>query len=94
MHHEKIEENVEDVENVGEVGQDEEVHAETTNVPLIDLVLAQQILSFLKGFIGPGVISSVQATQYTTNPPIPVTTPRRMERLVTMLSSILCLILL
>lgn len=76
MHHEKIEENVEDVENVGEVGQEEEVKSETTSVPLIDLVLAQKIMSLLERLIGPGVIPSVQATEAPINPPIAITNPK------------------
>uniref|UniRef100_M1D8W7 Uncharacterized protein n=1 Tax=Solanum tuberosum TaxID=4113 RepID=M1D8W7_SOLTU len=35
------------------VGQEEEVHAETTGIPPLDPVLAQQIMSFLKGMVGP-----------------------------------------
>ena len=37
MHHEEIEEDIE-VENVEEVGQEEEVQAETTDVQTIDSV--------------------------------------------------------
>ncbi|XP_015075547.1 uncharacterized protein LOC107019648 [Solanum pennellii] len=39
-----------------EVGQEEEVQAETTGVPPIEPVLAQQIMSFLKGLVGPRVM--------------------------------------
>uniref|UniRef100_M1DNB4 Uncharacterized protein n=1 Tax=Solanum tuberosum TaxID=4113 RepID=M1DNB4_SOLTU len=41
VHHEDIEE-----ENVEDVGQEEELQAETTDVPHIDPVIAQQIMSF------------------------------------------------
>uniref|UniRef100_M1DWC7 Uncharacterized protein n=1 Tax=Solanum tuberosum TaxID=4113 RepID=M1DWC7_SOLTU len=48
----KVEENVEVVDEEN-VGQEEEVHAETTGIPPLDPVLAQQIMSFLKGLVGP-----------------------------------------
>uniref|UniRef100_M1DVP2 Uncharacterized protein n=1 Tax=Solanum tuberosum TaxID=4113 RepID=M1DVP2_SOLTU len=57
-HHEDIYENVE-VENEEDVGQEEEVQAETTSIPLLDPVLAQHIMSFLKGLAGPGVLPFV-----------------------------------
>uniref|UniRef100_M1DLJ5 'chromo' domain containing protein n=1 Tax=Solanum tuberosum TaxID=4113 RepID=M1DLJ5_SOLTU len=59
-HHEEIEENVDvDIEDLGQEG---EVQAETTCVPPLDPVLSQQIISFLKGLVGPGVLPSAQAT--------------------------------
>uniref|UniRef100_M1C9H4 Uncharacterized protein n=1 Tax=Solanum tuberosum TaxID=4113 RepID=M1C9H4_SOLTU len=64
------------VENVEDVGQEEEVQAETTDVPPIDLVLARQIMSFLKGLVGPGVLPSVQATQAPANPHVASTAPK------------------
>ncbi|WMV38434.1 hypothetical protein MTR67_031819 [Solanum verrucosum] len=63
-HHEEIEENV---------GQEEEVHAETIGIRPLDPVLAQQIMSFLKGLVGPGVFPSVQETQAPANPFIAIT---------------------
>uniref|UniRef100_M1DU98 'chromo' domain containing protein n=1 Tax=Solanum tuberosum TaxID=4113 RepID=M1DU98_SOLTU len=75
VEHEEIEENV-DVENVKEIGQEEEVQAGTTCVPPLDPVLAQQIMSFLKGLAGPGVLPSVQATQAPANRPVASTAPK------------------
>ncbi|KAK4736785.1 hypothetical protein R3W88_000482 [Solanum pinnatisectum] len=72
-HHEEIKEENVDVEDVG---QKEEVQAETTDVPPIDPVLARQIMSFLKGLVGPGVLYSAQATQAHTNPPVASIAPR------------------
>ncbi|KAH0743076.1 hypothetical protein KY290_031069 [Solanum tuberosum] len=75
VHHEEIEENVE-VENIEEVGQKEEVQAKTTGVPPIDPVLAQQIMSFQKGLVGPGVLPYAQAIQAPSNHPIAITVPK------------------
>lgn len=49
--------------------------AETTAVPPIDRVLAQQIMSFCKGLAGPVVLSYAHASQDPSNPSITITTP-------------------
>lgn len=71
MHHEQIHENVE-VENVEKVGQEEDVQANITCIPLIDLVLAYKIISFLKGQVCLGMLPSVHATKSLANPPISI----------------------
>uniref|UniRef100_M1AL36 Retrotransposon protein, Ty3-gypsy subclass n=1 Tax=Solanum tuberosum TaxID=4113 RepID=M1AL36_SOLTU len=78
VHQEEIEENieVENMENVEEVGQEEKVQAETTGIPPIDPVVSQQIMLFLKGLASPGVVPSVQATQAPANTPIAITTTK------------------
>ncbi|KAH0765510.1 hypothetical protein KY285_001381 [Solanum tuberosum] len=73
-HHEEIEENV-DVD-VEDLGQKREVQAETTCDPPLDPVLAQQIMSFLKGLVGPGVLPSAQPTQAPTNSHVTSTSPK------------------
>uniref|UniRef100_M1DTC3 Uncharacterized protein n=1 Tax=Solanum tuberosum TaxID=4113 RepID=M1DTC3_SOLTU len=74
-YHEEIEENV-DVEDVEEVGQEEEVHAGTTCIPSLDPLLAQHIMSFLKGLASPGALPSAQAAQAPAHPPVANTTPK------------------
>ncbi|XP_049413243.1 uncharacterized protein LOC125876166 [Solanum stenotomum] len=69
-HHEEMEEENVNVENVEEVRQEKELQAETTNVPSIDPVLARHIMSFLKGLVGPEVFPSVEVTQTPTNSPV------------------------
>ncbi|WMV58447.1 hypothetical protein MTR67_051832 [Solanum verrucosum] len=65
-HNEEIEEDIE-VEDVEENGQEEEVPAETSVVPPIDPVLAQQIIAFLKGDQHTGTKGDLQADRRLTN---------------------------
>ncbi|KAH0673662.1 hypothetical protein KY284_024749 [Solanum tuberosum] len=74
-HHEEVEENIE-VEDEANVGQEEEVQAETTCIPPLDPVLAQQIMSFLKGLVGPGVLPSVQVIQAPANSLVAIIVPK------------------
>ena len=54
----------------------EEVHAETTGIPPLDAMLIQQIILYLKGLIGLGVLHSVQEIQDPSNSPIAITFPK------------------
>lgn len=78
-HHEEIEENVE-VENEE---KEKEVQTETTCIPPLDPVLAQQIISFLKGLVDPGVLPTIQATQAPANSLIAITVPKVGENVGT-----------
>ena len=48
LHHKEVEKNIK-VKNKENVGQEEEVQVETICIPIIYLVLDQQIMSFFKG---------------------------------------------
>uniref|UniRef100_M1DYL7 'chromo' domain containing protein n=1 Tax=Solanum tuberosum TaxID=4113 RepID=M1DYL7_SOLTU len=66
-HHEEVEENIK-IENQENVRQEEEVQYKTIGIPSLDRVLTQQIITFLKRLVGPGVLPSVQATPAPANP--------------------------
>lgn len=87
FHNEEIEQDIEENE------EEEEVQAETISVPCIDLMLAQQIISFLKGLYGWGILSYVQENQAPTNPPVARITPDTGEVGVKSLSFVLCWVL-
>ena len=72
---EEIEEEVK-VEDVGEVREEKVMQDEATGIPPIDTVLAQQIMSFLKGLYGQGMLPS---TQVPTNPPVGRNVPQMVE---------------
>ncbi|KAH0746513.1 hypothetical protein KY290_008221 [Solanum tuberosum] len=74
-HYEEVEEIVE-IEDEGDVGQEEDAPARNTGVPPLDPVLSQQIMSFLKRLVGPGFLPAVQATQSPTNRSVTITSPR------------------
>lgn len=72
INNEEIEEEVE-FGNVEEVENEEGGQVEDTWIPPIDPGLAQQIMSFLKGLDGPGMIPP---TQVPTNPPVGKIVPK------------------
>lgn len=59
-HDEGVEDEVE-IEDVEDIEQEEELQAEATEIPPIDPVLSQQIMSSLKALAGPGMIPPTQA---------------------------------
>lgn len=61
VHHKDIEEGIE-VKNLEQGWQEEEVHVDTTSIPHIDPVIAENSMLFFKGFAGPGVLPSIKAT--------------------------------
>ena len=64
VHNEDIEKDIE-VGDVEEIEHEEGVQAEATRIPPIDPVLYKQIISFLKGLAGRGMLPSAQIP---TNP--------------------------
>ena len=74
-HNEEIEKEVE-IEDVDEDEQEEGMQAEATGIPTIDLVLITQIISFLKGLAGTGMLPP---TQTHTNPLVARTVPMTSE---------------
>uniref|UniRef100_M1DKA2 Uncharacterized protein n=1 Tax=Solanum tuberosum TaxID=4113 RepID=M1DKA2_SOLTU len=65
-----------EIENEEVVRPENEVQDETTGIPPLDPVLAQLVMSFLKGLVGPGILPAVQATQPLINRPVTSTIPR------------------
>ena len=74
-HNKEIEEEV-DIEGVKEIEQEEGVHGAAIGIPLINPVLAQQIMSFLNGLAGPVMLPPTQAL---TNPLVARKAPRMGE---------------
>ena len=62
--------------DIEKVKEDEEMHDEAMGILPIHSVLAQQIMSFLKGLDGPRMTPS---TESPTNPPIARTTPKTSD---------------
>ena len=87
VHNEKIEYEVEDVE---EIERGKGVKDKATGIPLVDPVLAQQIMSFLKGLADLRMPPPAQAP---TDPPVARNAPKTVKWDVTMPSFILCWVL-
>ena len=89
VHNEDIEKDIE-VGDVEEIEHEEGVQAEATRIPPIDPVLYKQIISFLKGLDGRGMLSSAQIPTYHL---IASTAPKTSEMEIVMGFFILCWVL-
>ena len=68
VHHKEVDENIQD-ENEKNVGQKKVMQNDATSINPLDLLLAQKIMSFLKGLVGLGIFPTFHENQAFVNPP-------------------------